>query len=428
MKSMTDKTFSLPQLISIAKFTTEFSTLGDDYVFTRITEANRMPVMSEGPVRFDGMSWMLCFSGSIDVEINLVPTSLRANSIAVTRAGSFVEIKDVQWDNLDCYMLFVSRDFIRDINFDINILSSLPPVASKGVQYKPVIDITPAEANLLRNYYEILNHNTLSGDTTFSKAIARSIIAALTYQLIQIVARSIPADAGERPKSRRSGYISDFFQLVHENHRRERSVAFYADKLFISPKYLSLIIKEATGRSAADIIDDYVILEAKNLLRFSGKNIQQVSYELNFPNQSSFGKYFKHLVGMSPLPNISAQSETPVSGCRRRLNHARRRFVFVFMKVLSAIIILLMLLGAAPQASALDAAGPAESDTTGLTTRPVTSEGILRPAAAFGGRTHVWLRPCRPLCLSSRFQGQQPPRGFRPRHRLSALRACGSPR
>ncbi|WP_290101184.1 helix-turn-helix domain-containing protein, partial [Duncaniella muris] len=46
--------------------------------------------------------------------------------------------------------------------------------------------------------------------------------------------------------------------------------------------------------------DDYVILEAKNLLRFSGKNIQQVSYELNFPNQSSFGKYFKHLTGFSP--------------------------------------------------------------------------------------------------------------------------------
>lgn len=77
-------------------------------------------------------------------------------------------------------------------------------------------------------------------------------------------------------------------------------VSFYAEKLFISPKYLSLIIKESIGRSAAEVIDEYVILEAKNLLRFSGKNIQQVAYELNFPNQSSFGKYFKHLTGMSP--------------------------------------------------------------------------------------------------------------------------------
>ena len=271
-----NKTFSLSQLISIERFTTEYSMLGDDYVFTHITEANRMPVRSDGPVRFDGMSWLLCFSGSMDIEVNLVPARLHANSIAV------------------------SRDFIRDINFDLNILSALPPVTNQGMYDKPVIDITPAEAKLLRGYYEILNHNTRNTDTLYGKSIARCIIAALTYQLIQIVSRNLPSDKEDRPKSRRSGYVSDFFQLVHEYHRRERSVSFYADKLFISPKYLSLIIKEATGRSAADIIDDYVILEAKNLLRFSGKNIQQVSYELNFPNQSSFGKYFKHLVGMSP--------------------------------------------------------------------------------------------------------------------------------
>ena len=77
-------------------------------------------------------------------------------------------------------------------------------------------------------------------------------------------------------------------------------MAFYASQLYITPKYLSLLIKEATGRSAAEWIDEFVIMEAKNMLRFSGKNVQQVAYDLNFPNQSAFGKYFKHLTGMSP--------------------------------------------------------------------------------------------------------------------------------
>ena len=89
-------------------------------------------------------------------------------------------------------------------------------------------------------------------------------------------------------------------KLVHLHYTKERSVSFYASRLFISPKYLSLLVKEATGRSAARWIDYFVINEAKNLLRFSGKNIQQVAYALNFSNQSSFGKYFKHLTGMSP--------------------------------------------------------------------------------------------------------------------------------
>ena len=100
--------------------------------------------------------------------------------------------------------------------------------------------------------------------------------------------------------SRRSSYVHDFMRLVHLHYTRERSVNFYASQLFISPKYLSLLVKEATGRSAARWIDHFVITEAKNLLRFSGKNVQQVAYALNFSNQSSFGKYFKHLTGMSP--------------------------------------------------------------------------------------------------------------------------------
>lgn len=296
------KPLDLSQLASLQNFSTEFSTLGDDYVFTRITESNRTDdgrFFHSGPVRFDGMSWLLCFGGRMEIEVNLTPAVLKPNSITVTRPDSFYEVKNIDWEGLDCYMLFISKNFIRDINFDLNILGSIPhPVSdTKG---RVVHDISPEEGVLLREYYAILHHNTRNSDSGYSKSIARCVIAALTYQLIQIITRSIPPESNERPRSRRAAYVHDFIDLVHEHHRRERSVAFYADKLFISPKYLSLIIKESLGRSAAEIIDDYVILEAKNLLRFSGKNIQQVSYELNFPNQSSFGKYFKHLVGLSP--------------------------------------------------------------------------------------------------------------------------------
>lgn len=295
------KIIDLPQLAPLQHFSTEFSTLGDDYVFTRITESDRTGsrFFNDGPVRFDGMSWMLCFNGEIDIEINLVPIKLKANTILVVRPGCFIEVKDVKWSDLDCYTLFVSKEFIRDVNFDLNILGSLPK-PSMDAKRNPVLDITSREATMLKEYFDILHHNTENVDIVYSKSIARSILAALTYQLMEIISRSIPMEASDRPRSRRSAYVSDFIDLVHEHHRRERSVQFYADRLFISPKYLSLMIKEAIGRSAAEIIDDYVILEAKNLLRFSGKNIQQISYELNFPNQSSFGKYFKHIVGMSP--------------------------------------------------------------------------------------------------------------------------------
>ena len=295
------KTLDFAQLASLQNFTTEFSTLGDDYVFTRITESNRTDgCFTAGPVRFDGMSWLLCFGGQMSIDVNLNPAVLKANSVAVTRPDSFIEVKDIEWENLDCYVLFISRNFLRDINFDLNILGSIPVPVSSGTA-NIVHEITHGEAKLLKEYYDILHHNTRNSDSIYSKSIARCVIAALTYQLIQIISRQMPTvEPVERSRSRRSAYVHDFIELVHAHHRRERSVSFYADKLFISPKYLSLIIKESLGRTADEIIDEYVILEAKNMLRFSDRNIQQVSYDLNFPNQSSFGKYFKHLVGMSP--------------------------------------------------------------------------------------------------------------------------------
>ena len=85
-----------------------------------------------------------------------------------------------------------------------------------------------------------------------------------------------------------------------ENYKQERSVAFYADKLCVTAKYLSLISKEVSGQPAGNWIDEYVILEAKTLLKSSQMSIQEIADSLNFANQSFFGKYFKHHTGISP--------------------------------------------------------------------------------------------------------------------------------
>ena len=84
---------------------------------------------------------------------------------------------------------------------------------------------------------------------------------------------------------------------------------FYADKLFVTPKHLSAVLKEISGRTAGEWIDHRVILEAKMLLRTTGMNIQEISLALNFSNQSFFGKYFKHLTGISPRDYRSKLSE-----------------------------------------------------------------------------------------------------------------------
>ena len=85
---------------------------------------------------------------------------------------------------------------------------------------------------------------------------------------------------------------------------------FYAEKLFVTPKHLSAVLKEISGKTAGEWIDHRVILEAKLLLRTTGMNIQEISVALNFSNQSFFGKYFKHLTGLSPREYRNRISES----------------------------------------------------------------------------------------------------------------------
>ena len=84
------------------------------------------------------------------------------------------------------------------------------------------------------------------------------------------------------------------------NYKQSRDVAFYADRLCITSKHLSQVVKEVSGKSALDIIEEYVITECKALLLSTTMTIQQISDSLNFTTQSVFGKYFKRVTGISP--------------------------------------------------------------------------------------------------------------------------------
>ena len=83
--------------------------------------------------------------------------------------------------------------------------------------------------------------------------------------------------------------------------KEQHVVSFYAEQLYITPQYLSLILKELTGRSANKWIDEALMQEAKILLKAPQATVQQVAVALHFSDQSTFGKFFKKHAGMSPM-------------------------------------------------------------------------------------------------------------------------------
>lgn len=136
----------------------------------------------------------------------------------------------------------------------------------------------------------------LKDQSVYRDKMISSILQALIYYIAGLL---INSDKREK-KERKEELLSKFIQLIIKHYKENRTLDFYAEKLFISTKYMSDIIKKTSGLTAHDWIDRYTILEAKILLRSTNKTIQEISNELNFPNHSFFSKYFKHHMGMTP--------------------------------------------------------------------------------------------------------------------------------
>ena len=142
--------------------------------------------------------------------------------------------------------------------------------------------------NLLKSRYE----------ANAQAIIIRFILSAFTLELNRIFTAREKSDRSKI--SRQEDILWKFLTLLKQYHKEERTVNFYADKMCISPKHLSSVIKQMSHKTAHEIIADFVTMTAKRLLKTTTMSIQEISDELNFANQSFFGKFFKQNTGQSP--------------------------------------------------------------------------------------------------------------------------------
>ena len=134
-------------------------------------------------------------------------------------------------------------------------------------------------------------------DNTYREEIIRHLFSAHYYGLGYYMhgLQSQPSTMTAQQEK-----CEKFMSLVAENFKTQRDISFYADKLCVTGKYLSTMLKQETGMTALDWIERYVVLYAKSCLSSTSMSIQEISDELDFPSQSVFGKYFKRVEGISP--------------------------------------------------------------------------------------------------------------------------------
>ena len=238
----------ITQISEIKRFSIDYSKYGEDYMFSHFVPGDSAMEYFSSPIRFEGMLFVLCLKGQLEVEINLEKVVIQQDSLLSLGPDKILSSVQNNISNFEAYFLFMSPQFLRDINIDINIVNNFGRVASIKSDRPSILQLEQTESELLQKYMELLHYNTTKNqDDLYIKSISRNIIASLMYQMFQFVAKRTPQEPlDDRPISRRTNYVREFMRLVYTHYRQERSVGFYADKLFISPKYLSLIIKEMT--------------------------------------------------------------------------------------------------------------------------------------------------------------------------------------
>ena len=105
---------------------------------------------------------------------------------------------------------------------------------------------------------------------------------------------------GNDGMDRNKQLFNKFMALLKLYYAYAHGVQFYADKLCLTPQYLSSAVRKYTGKTATTWINEYVILKAKIMLKDSDLSISDIAYRLNFSSLSDFGRYFKLQTGMRP--------------------------------------------------------------------------------------------------------------------------------
>lgn len=228
--------------------------------------------------------------GSMQCRIDLENCSTSTTGIFIILPTQVVEnltfSEDFQGD-----VIVFSRTFIESLALSDSLGRLL------SVKDSPFSQVEGQSFDSLMNYVRMIRNTIEAKEHPYREEVARLLTKAFCLGLGYYIHPVRQEESTGRAKE----ITREFISLVKRNCMQERELGFYADKLFISVKHLSAMVKRSTGKSPSKWVEDYTILKAKQLLSTTKESILSISETLSFKSQSDFGKYFKQHTGLTPL-------------------------------------------------------------------------------------------------------------------------------
>ena len=241
---------------------------------------------------------VVCTSGKVQAIMGDKQITLSKNQIAIAPSNTLVTDLMVSPDfNLKA-MFFtdaIMRSFLRE---KIGVWNNM-----MYVHKLRVLTLVDEDVKFFTNFYELLSACFAKPyDIPYRTDVIQSLLRGAVLGLCGALKRMAPeVDSQPQATGTSAVHFHHFLDLLNKEGGKHRPVEYYANELCISPKYLSVICKKYSGKTANEWITEHVLDDIRYYLRQTDLSMKQICSLLGFPNTSFFGKYVKEHFGMTPV-------------------------------------------------------------------------------------------------------------------------------
>lgn len=263
---------------------------GDDIIIDLNATLAEGGMSNEVLIR-NGIVILLCKADGGSICVDSKEYKLAKNNVVVLPENHII-------NNISPSLMRESNVIAVSVDYILNMPSPIDTSIFSYSRYMSVIKIADEKFNDLQSYYRFIYKESRENGK-YRMEIIRSIFFALILEILAEYEKLF--EVGDEASDIKANNLSDrFFRLLATNYKKSRSVKFYAERLNLTPKYLSTAIKRVTGRPILDWIHEAIMIDAKMLLRTTDMTVQEIADQLNFSSPSAFVQFFKKHTGKTP--------------------------------------------------------------------------------------------------------------------------------
>ena len=244
----------------------------------------------------------ICTAGRAQFEYDGVKYTIEKNDLFLYMRRNIIS-NFMASSEFNCRQIWFTRSEMWNLNMysDTNLMDMV------YLKQHPKAHLSDEDMSLLESYFQLLFHRMKDSSLILYHDIVRSLVSTLMLEMLALMRRDEEKKTEQDYQGDNSSGVhrrrlaDQFMRMAEQSDGRIRKVDEFASQLNITPKYLSAILKETLNCRPSAVIQLFTMKAIEQRLRFTDMTMQEIANDLNFPNASFFGKYFKEHAGMTPL-------------------------------------------------------------------------------------------------------------------------------